>query len=237
MSCRISVFYHLFAVRDWRRIFDVHMEQLRRSGLYDACEQIRIGVVYPKAKHLECVRRAINGSKAKLSYCRRLSDPPLIWRNPRIYLKDGRFGEAETILHMTRLAQDEDEGVIYLFMHTKGVTGPETTKRRDFDYLVGRGLNPAASDDAANDFVLHDLASVVQSWRTHCAALEKASFSYRRCNFFWVAGQLLHRFDFAGYLNAHAHQAPPQQRGHRLGVHWNTSRHIFSLSPSSSTRS
>ena len=231
MGCRIRVFYHLFAVGDWRRIFDVHMRQLHSSGLYDACEEIRVGVVYREARDLEDVRRKLDAGKAELSYARPLAVPPVIWWNPEVRLEDGRFGEAETILHMTKLAQAEDERVAYLFMHSKGVTNPATTERRHFEYLVGRGLDSAASNETANDFLLQDLASVVTGWRAHHAALETASFSYRLYNFFWASGALLHRFDFTEYLQAHAHKAPPQQRGHRLGRDWDTSRHLFALFP------
>ena len=207
------------------------MRQLHSRGLYDSCEEIRVGVVYQRSRDLEEIRENLDASKAELSYSRALSVPPVIWSNPEVRLVEGRFGEAETILHMTRLAQSEDECVAYLFMHSKGVTNPATTKRRHFEYLVGRGLDPAASNETANDFILQDMASVVTGWRTHHAALKTASFSYRLYNFFWVSGKLLHRFDFTEYLKAHAHKAPPQQRGHRLGRDWDTNRHIFSLFP------
>ena len=232
MGYRIRVFYHLFAVTGWRRILDAHIRCWHASGLYDACQEIRIGVVYREKAALEDLREMLGGlGKVQVSFSRVLSAGPVIWRNPEVRLTDGRFGEAETILHMTRLAQADAEDVAYLFMHSKGVTNPATRERRHFEYLVRRGLDPAASNEAANDFVLDDLASVVTDWRTHYAALEKASFSYRLFNFFWVSGRLLHGFDFADYLEAHKHKAPPQQRGHVLGRHWDTSRHLFSLFP------
>ena len=48
----INVFYHVFTVNHWRHVLDSHIEQLRHSGLYDACSHIHVGAVYTEHRDL-----------------------------------------------------------------------------------------------------------------------------------------------------------------------------------------
>ena len=134
---------------------------------------------------------------------------------------------------MTEHARHRDDPAdIYLFLHSKGVTHPPTRQRRHLSYFVSRGFDPSGSNDAANAFVLEDTATVVSNWREYVKALETtSSFWYYIYNFFWVSGDLLRQFDFDEYLRLHRELAPPQQRPHRLGSHWDKTRHLFSLFP------
>ena len=129
----ISVFYHLFAVAGWRSIWAEHIGRLRESGLYEACDGIRVSVVYEDEDELSQVSDVLSTcGKASLFRRRKLSTPPVIWANPRVQLPDGRLGECETILHMAHYAQQQGEAFNYLFLHTKGVTNPPLTKRKNF---------------------------------------------------------------------------------------------------------
>ena len=229
----IRIFYHLFLVNEWRRVFEFHLKQMRRSGLYDACEQVHVGAVYEDARALSELNSLLPGDgKTTLRFARALETPPTIWSDPEVRLADGRVGECESILSMTEHARQQDAADIYLFLHSKGVTHPPTKKRRHLSYFVGRGFDPSGSNDAANAFVLEDTATVVSNWREYVQALETtSSFWYYIYNFFWVSGDLLRQFDFDEYLRLHRDLAPPQQRPHRLGSHSNKTRHLFSLFP------
>ena len=230
---RISVFYHLFLVNEWRHVFKFHLERMRRSGLYNACDQIHVGAVYDDDRVLTELDSLLSmDGKTTLRFARALETPPIIWRDPEIRLSDGRFGEAETILSMLEYARTRDAGDIYLFLHSKGVTRPPIKQRPNLSHLVSRGFDPSESNDAANAFALEDTSTVVSNWRKYVEALETtSSFWYYIWNFFWASGELLRKFDFDEYLRLHRNLAPPQQRTHRLNVHWNTSRHIFSHFP------
>ena len=230
---RIRIFYHLFLVNHWRHVFEFHLEQMRKNGLYDACERIHVGVVHDDDRslaELDSVLRPFD--KITVRFTRALKTPPVIWRNPEVRLSDGRLGECETILSMIEYARCQDSGDIYLFLHSKGVTNPPTKRRKHLSYFVSRGLNPSESNDDANAFVLKDTAVVVSNWH-ECAEFVRTThrFWYYIYNFFWVSGSLLRQFDFEEYMRLHRELAPPQQRPHRLDIHWNTSRHIFSLFP------
>ena len=228
----ISVFYHLFAVAGWRSIWAEHIGRLRESGLYEACDGIRVSVVYEDEGELSQVAETLSTyGKVSLFRHRALSTPPVIWANPRVQLPDGRLGECETILQMAHYAQQQGEAFNCLFLHTKGITNPPLTKRKNFAYFVQKGLDANASDAQANAFALKELNTVIVDWQDHVSALESASFSYAHSNFFWITGSLLRQFDFDDYLAKHAKQAPPQQRRHVLGRDWNGTRHIFALFP------
>ena len=229
----IRIFYHLFLVNDWRHVFEFHLEQMRKSALYDACERIHVGAVHDDERSLSELHSVLRPfDKVTLRFTRALATPPVIWRNPEVRLSDGRLGECETILSMVEHAQSRDPGDVYLFFHSKGVTNPPTMRRKHLPYFVGRGLDPSASNDEANEFVLMDTAIVVSNWREYVRALKTANrFWYYMYNFFWVSGSLLQQFDFEEYIRLHQELAPPQQRPHRLDVYWNTTRHVFSLFP------
>ena len=229
----IRIFYHLFLVNEWRHVFEFHLKQMRRSGLYDACDQVHVGAVYDDDRALSELDSLLPGNgKTTLHFARALEAPPTIWRDPEVRLADGRVGEGETILSMTEHARQRDAADIYLFLHSKGVTRPPTKRRRHLSYFVGRGFDPSGSNDAANAFVLEDTATVVTNWREYVEALETtSSFWYYIYNFFWVSGDLLRQFDFDEYMRLHRDLAPPQQRPHRLGSDWKKTRHLFSLFP------
>lgn len=229
----LAIFYHLFAVKGWREIWNVHRHHLLASGLYDACESLRVGVVYKRVRQLHLVQQCLAElPKASLLYSRQISSLPLLWPDPPVRSPDGRLGESETILRMCKDAQSGDEvAEVCLFLHTKGVTNPSWRKRGNLPYFQRQGLVPGATNRQINDFVLHHLLPVVKDWRQHVASLEHGEFSYRLFNFFWVRRSLLCRFDFNDYVARHALQAPPVQRRYRLDGGWNARRHIFALFP------
>ena len=234
MPMSIIVFYHLYLVNDWKRIFEFHLKEIRKSGLYDACKQVHLGVVYVDDQQLPILDSILDRqSKVTVCFKRALHAHPFrIWRDPEIRLNDGRFGEAESILRMVEFAQGREAKETYLFVHSKGVTNPNVKNRRQLSYFVSRGFDPAHSNDMANAFVLEDTAVVVRNWRQYCSEVEQTeSFRYYTWNFFWVSGHLLRKFDFDEYIRLHRELAPPRQRRHRLGEHWNTTRHMFSLFP------
>ena len=228
----IHVFYHVFTVNHWRHVLESHIEQLRRSGLYDACRHVHVGAVYTGHRDLSELDSALLGhDKISVYFTRKLSAAPTIWRSPEVRCDDGRIGECETILRMTEFAQHHDPDAIYCFFHSKGVTNPPTKQRKHLPYLVGRGFDPSGSNEQANAFVLQDLNTVVSSWKEYVKALETTRLRHYLYNFFWISGELLRDFDFEEYVRRHRELAPPQQRPHRLGIDGNTTRHLFSLFP------
>lgn len=232
MTREIIVWYHLFTVNHWRRVLESHIEQLRWSGLYDACRHIHVGVIYTRRHDLSELASVL-GDNEKMSVCfaRNLAASPLIWHSPEVRLNDGRIGECETILRMTEYAQHRDPSVLYMFFHSKGVTNPPTKRRKHLPYLVSRGLDPFSSNEEANAFVLQELNEVISNWQGIAESMKTANFRYYLYNFFWVSGELLRHFEFEEYVRRHRELAPPQQRPHRLGIDGNTTRHMFSLFP------
>ena len=228
----IIVFYHLFMVNEWQQLFEWHLDRIRTSGLYDACKEIRVGAVHEDHRRLSELDSVLRRhDKATLCFARELAKPPVLWSDPEVRLDDGRLGECETILRMAEHAQRHAREIVYLFIHSKGITNPPTKRRKHLPYLVSRGLDPSESNESANAFVLRDTSMIISNWAECVKALETLSFWYYLYNFFWVSGELLRRFDFEEYLRLHRQFAPPQQRTHQLGADWNTTRHLFSLFP------
>ena len=175
----INIFYHLFTVNNWRQVFEYHIEQLRGSGLYDACLHIYLGVVYKKSRDLSELDSVLHKhDKITLCFTRNLTTAPVIWRGPDVRLTDGRVGECETILRMTEYAQRCDPDINYLFLHSKGVTNPPTKQRKHLPYFIDRGFDPSESNEKANAFVLGDMSTVISDWRGYVKTLETNSFRY-----------------------------------------------------------
>lgn len=230
---RIRIFYHLFLVNHWRRTFEFHLEQMKKSALYDSCEKIHVGAVYEDERSL-CELYSVLRScdKVTLQFTRALATPPVIWRNPEVRLSHGRLAESETILRMVEHAQSFRADIIYLFLHSKGVTNPPMLKRGNFPYFVSRGLDRFASNEEAIEFVLMDTAIVVSNWRKYVKAIKTGRrFWYYMHNFFWCRGSFLRDFDFEEYIRLHRELAMPQHRSFLLDGDWNESRHVFSHFP------
>jgi len=97
----IIIYFHICQKGEWKRSFLMSFEQIKASGLYDECQEIRCGVV--------------NDGGALIG------DP--IFHDPKIKVVAlGRSAEYERLtLHHMRQAAETEVGAKYLYCHTKGL--------------------------------------------------------------------------------------------------------------------
>ncbi len=101
----IKGFYHIYAINDWYAVVTDQLRILLTSGLYDACEEINIGVIgFPEERSL--LKRLITDHYPKLKV--RIESP-----DPTEY-------EFLTL----RLIEKDKGNYIGFYFHTKAVTRP-----------------------------------------------------------------------------------------------------------------
>ena len=98
---KIIGYIHVCQKGEWERSFDLLMESVRSSGLYEEVYEIRIGVVNTKGVLIPNER--FNDAKIKI-----------------IYVGKEKEYERPTLLHMKQSSFKED--VFYFYLHTKGIS-------------------------------------------------------------------------------------------------------------------
>lgn len=196
---QIYVFYHLFLIDRWRSIWQYHIRTIKESGLYEHCEEIKLGVVYKNAEELEELKRSLDEyPKITVMYTREYSSLPVqVWNEPKKTVK-AQLGEGETILKMIEFARNlQGSQFSCLFFHSKGVTKPNNKRRSQMGYFYSRGLSETADAEETQQFILQDMTEeTVAKWKEKVLLLENHSFYYYIWNFFWITGEMLKNFDF-----------------------------------------
>ena len=105
---RIKGFYHIYLINDWYAIVMNQMRILLTSGLYDACDEIAVGIIYTPAEKASLERLIIKiYPKLKIKYAS---------TNPKEY-------EFPT-LHFIEMDSTDYAG---FYFHTKGISRPFET--------------------------------------------------------------------------------------------------------------
>lgn len=96
-------YIHVCQSGNWHKSFDLLMDEIKNSGLYDNTSEIRIGIVNSDGKMIPDER--FNDKKIKIIY-------------------EGKKEEYErpTILHMKENAKIDSPDTIYFYLHTKGIS-------------------------------------------------------------------------------------------------------------------
>jgi hypothetical protein len=199
---KITIFYHLFITNGWKEIFNFHLYEIIKSGLYNKVCQIKVGIIYKDEIELEEFKKEFFESYKKITilYERQYDLIPVkVWNDPERKM-DIQLGEGETILKMVEYAKENNDEDVYLFFHSKGVTSPHDKSREQISYFYGKGLNKKSSDGEARDFILRDMSyEVIWKWERNIDFLVSNEFYYYIWNFFWVRGSLLKKFDFDSF--------------------------------------
>ena len=197
----IHIFYHLFTVNKWRQLFTYHINSIVKSGLYDACTNMHLGIVFQHPSDLKDVR-GIEQQYPKLNIIgvREYNDLPVkIWNDPEQYM-NVQPGECETILKLVEFAKKNNEDSNYLFLHSKGVTHPNDKNRNQIKYFYGKGLNQEADKNTTAEFILEDLTNnVVFNWKEIISLLNTNNYYHYVFNFFWLSGEALNQFELENY--------------------------------------
>jgi len=101
MYSNIILYIHICQLEEWQRTFQMIMDAVRGSGLYNAANEIRLGVL----THTQVDLQYLNDPKFRIIY-------------------EGRPEEYErpTLLHMKMSAEKTDPlDTKYLYCHTKGI--------------------------------------------------------------------------------------------------------------------
>jgi hypothetical protein len=113
MPHKVSIIVYLHICQDgpWQYIFDIIMNAIKSGGLYDACIEIRVGVVNNAGYIIPDVR---------------FNDPKIVLV---VHAPSDRY-ERATLEHMREYAKNEETQ--YCYFHTKGlsyVNGPDEHRK------------------------------------------------------------------------------------------------------------
>lgn len=140
-SVSIIVYLHLCQEGPWQHIFDIIMNAMRSSGLYDACIEIRVGIV---------------NNAGYIMPDSRFNDPKIVLV---VHAPSDRY-ERATLEHMREYSKNEETQ--YVYMHSKGIShinGPnQHTSNCVMDWLkLLLHWNVTHWVNASNNLMKHDI--------------------------------------------------------------------------------
>jgi len=94
-------YFHVCQMGEWRRSFDLSMDTLKRHGLLDATQELRIGVLSKDGFEDD---KRFHHPKIKIIYTGKVSDY-----------------ERPTLLHMKQSSLTDPSDTKYYYLHTKGI--------------------------------------------------------------------------------------------------------------------
>ena len=107
----IHIFMHICMIENWKSIFDEQIYIIKKSGLYDKCEKIHLGIVV----------NIINISEILNLFNDNLSDN-LSNKFNILYIDSNiNLYEIHTINHIKRYCNTLNHEIYILYIHTKGV--------------------------------------------------------------------------------------------------------------------
>lgn len=95
-------YFHICQTKHWERSFDFIMNEIKKSGLYEATTEIRCGIV---------------NNDGKIIYNSRFNDPKL---KIVVYASSSDY-ERPTLLHMRHYSNTDPSNTAYWYVHTKGL--------------------------------------------------------------------------------------------------------------------
>ena len=98
-------YIHICQIGEWERSFQMIFDALKKSKLYDAVKEIRLGILCPGGEYREDNISAI------------LKDPKF----RVVYVGTPEEYERPTLLHMKRSAETDPLTTKYFYLHTKGI--------------------------------------------------------------------------------------------------------------------
>ena len=107
---KLIVYIHVCQIGRWKDTFNMMMDTLKNSKLYDYTTSIRLGVLTDTVVDMEL----FNDSKFEI-----------------IYTGEPKEYERPTLLHMRKSSEIESPNVLYYYMHTKGIKHYGTDKENN----------------------------------------------------------------------------------------------------------
>jgi hypothetical protein len=95
-------YIHVCQKDNWEKSFDMLMNSIKSSGLYEKTSEIRIGIVNEREELINDER--LNDSKIKI-----------------LFVKNSNLYERPTLLHMKEMSYNDPDNTIYYYLHTKGL--------------------------------------------------------------------------------------------------------------------
>lgn len=228
---RFSIFYHLYLVNDWRRIFINHLFQLSKAGCLSECRSMNIGITYVDKAELDGFSELFSEyspftilftRQAASRLRRKVNKHPLLHRvfGSKLYelpcqLKDGsyvktnmEYGESETILYMAHLAHEMHDVDRFLFLHSKGATRPVGYEKPG----IGKhpelvrlsdyiGFIPLLGNEAGNAITSLAIDKYINDWRVNGMSISPSGYHYLMWNIFWIGSRLLRQFSLVNWLD------------------------------------
>ncbi len=96
-------YIHVCQKDKWTKSYDMIYDKIKKSGLYDASTEIRLGILTENGNHVD--NKRFNDPKIKIIY-------------------NGKYDEYErpTLLHMRKSSDTDPKNTKYYYLHTKGIS-------------------------------------------------------------------------------------------------------------------
>lgn len=95
-------YIHICQKEGWKTSFDMLMESIRKSNLYNHTNEIRLGIINDEGKIIDDER--LKDTKFKVIY---------VGKSPEY--------ERPTLLHMQKSSETDPDNTLYYYLHTKGI--------------------------------------------------------------------------------------------------------------------
>ena len=112
VKTNIIGYIHICQEYNWKKSFNLLLESIKKSKLYEASDEIRLGIVNNKGVYIDDEK--FHDSKFKV-------------------INNGFSHQYErpTLLHMRKYSEIDDTNTIYWYLHTKGITHFGTPKENN----------------------------------------------------------------------------------------------------------
>ena len=205
---KIAIFYHLYAINQWKALFLSHLDKMIQAGMYSSCESVFIGINYEHERDLEVFQQSFCSKYDKLEilFARRIdtsSNPkqyklPYKSKNGKEHFSLIELGESETILAMANYCQNK-KNIICFFLHSKGVTGPGLRPGQIKQFRkIAKCIDLLLPDTNINelaDAIVHELIlRYIANWRRSIECSEQDDYHYLIWNIFSADSRFISKF-------------------------------------------
>lgn len=105
-------YIHVCQKGDWKKSYNLLIESIKKSGLYDNVTEIRLGIINDYGKLID--DKLFNDDKMKI-----------------IYVGNSKEYERPTLLHMKKSSNIDFDNTVYFYLHTKGIKHFNTKYEND----------------------------------------------------------------------------------------------------------
>jgi hypothetical protein len=205
------IFYHIYVIGSWKKIFLAHLKSIISSGLYDFCTKVYLGVNYSDQDEFQdLIDLVVPLIKIEIIFSRHIravvgSTIPSCFRIPSIEHCSIELGESETILRMCEFAKLTNKSDYNcLFLHSKSVTNPDIRKGQASQFTClshAMATSMPRNKCEANSLITSSIIHYISNWREISKSLNVNSYHYWIWNIFASRSSFIRHFSLEKWIN------------------------------------